>query len=269
LPGCEACREQAWLRGIYSVDQEPPRGLSLREFENNRQEGKNGKSFVSGVRMSCQLVGSNVVIAAHQFNPSLVSQPWLIKNGLATEDDFRSGYIFTDSLVQFQARTFSLVLVEEQLQFHPKTDQDREKSVIEQVIGSFVSQLPHTPYKAVGLNFFWTLVPDTETVRELSKRLFYRPEIPVFQNFASDDARFGVYLSKGSLGCRLKLEVKPVVMQSPKDKKEFLHFSFNYNMDIEEEVDPVVKIKEVISQWDEAKRESAAIVKSAESEHRE
>ena len=150
--------------------------------------------------MSIQLVASNVVVVAQQFNPSVVSQLWRAGNELATEADFRQGYVFTDTVVQLQASDFNMTLVQEQMQFIPKVDKDKEQALIEAKVGTIVSKLPHTPYRAVGLNFFWHLTPDLESVKDRTRTLFYRADSPLFKCFDSDNARFGAYLSTDTLG---------------------------------------------------------------------
>ncbi len=216
--------------------------------------------------MSKKLVGWNVVIAAHQFNPSIVSQPWLIRHNLATEADFQQGFVFSDSLVQIQAQAFNFLLVEEQLQFQPKVEMEREQELISSRVGDFVKSLPHTPFKAVGLNFLWNLTPDIESIGGVSRRLFYRKEVPLFQNFATDDARFGAYLSRDVLGCRLRLEVKPILMTAGGTTQEHLHFAFNFNLDLTEADNPVEVITSMLAKWDEAKRETIRIIESVERE---
>ena len=136
--------------------------------------------------MSIQLVASNAVVVAQQFNPSVVSQVWLVKNGLATEEDFRHGYVFTDSVVQLQAAEFNLTLVQEQLQFVPKADNDKEQKLIVSKVGTIVSKLPHTPYRAIGLNFYWHLTPDLESVRDRTRKLFYRTDSPLLTQYSSN-----------------------------------------------------------------------------------
>ena len=216
--------------------------------------------------MSNKLVGWNVVIAAHQFNPSIVSQTWLLKHKLVTEEDFRQGYMFTDALVQIQGEQFNFLLVEEQLQFQPKVEKEREQELILSRVGAFVTELPHTPYKAVGLNFLWNVTPDLESVRDLSRRLFFREETPLFRNFEAEDAKFGAYFSRDVLGCRLRLEVKPILLSVGGVGQEHLHFAFNFNLDLGESEDPVASIESMLAKWDDAKRETIRIVQSAEQE---
>ena len=214
--------------------------------------------------MSSQLVAFNVVIAAQHFNPSVVSQMWLVKNGLATEADFRQGYVFTDSIVQLQASSYHLMVIQEQLQFIPKVEKDKEQGLIEAKVGTIVNKLPHTPYRAIGLNFFWHLTPDLESVRDRSRKLFYRPDCHLFQCFDSEDARFGAYLSRDMLGCRLRLDVRPVTIASPDSKVEHLLFNFNFHQDLPDPDAAVEMIHAMLKRWDEAKQESLKIIQSAE-----
>ena len=46
--------------------------------------------------MPSELVNSNVVIAAQQFNPSVFSQIWLFRNNIVREDELLEGqHLFT------------------------------------------------------------------------------------------------------------------------------------------------------------------------------
>lgn len=216
--------------------------------------------------MSIQLIASNVVIAAQRFNPSVVSQMWLVKNGLATEDDFRQGYVFTDSVVQLQASSFHLTLIQEQLQFVPKVEKDKEQELLEAKVGTIISKLPHTPYRAIGLNFFWHLTPDLESVRERSRKLFYRPDCQLFQNFDTSDANFGAYLSRDIFDCRLRLDVKPVIMAFHDTKHEHLLFNFNFQKDLTDKDEAVDVIQSMLKRWDEAKKASLRLIQSADTE---
>lgn len=214
--------------------------------------------------MGRQFIGSSVVVVAQQFNPSVMSQLWLVGNGLATEDDFRQGYIFSDSVVQFQTREFQILVVPEQLQFSPKVEAEREQEVIRAKIGSIVETLPHTPYRAVGLNFMWQVTPETESVQALSRRLFFRDDLALFGAFDTADARFGAYLSKDSCGGRLRLEIKPITLKTADRTVESMNLAFNYNLDVAESTDRIPAILGMLERWNEARSESIRIVEAAE-----
>src|SRR5437016_3833189 len=110
--------------------------------------------------MSVELVNSNVVVVARQFNPSIVSQIWLVDNGLVRREDFLEGCAFTDVLVNVRARDFFLLVTPEQLQFVPNVPDDRQQEIAAGKVGAIVRTLPHTPYIAVGINFTWKVRPE-------------------------------------------------------------------------------------------------------------
>src|SRR3954452_10956137 len=105
--------------------------------------------------MSIQLAGSNVIIAARQFNPTVFSQLWLVRNELLAEEDFGPGYLFSEAVVQMATPQFLMLVVPSQLQFSPTDQVEDQQALIRGKVGRIVERLPHTPYVAVGLNFVW------------------------------------------------------------------------------------------------------------------
>jgi hypothetical protein len=120
-----------------------------------------------------------------------------------------------------------------------------------------VSRLPHTPYSAIGLNFTWHLDPEETGIGEFSRSIFYR-DTSLFREFDTEDARYGGYLSKNVLGCRLKLDIKPIIMSIP-TRKDYLQFAFNFHLDLSGD-NPVEEILSLLTRWNEAKGLSSRIV---------
>ena len=149
--------------------------------------------------MSLKLVGSNAVVVAHQFNPSVVSQLWLVRNGILEEEDFLPGCVFTDVAVQVVSREFRLMVTPQQCQFTPNMSADQAQALVSDKLGTLVRRLPHTPYSGTGLNFTWHLIPDNAEVSAVSRDLFFRAGRPPFSEFDVEDARFGAYMSKQAL----------------------------------------------------------------------
>jgi hypothetical protein len=211
--------------------------------------------------MSSQMVASNVVIAARQFNPSVMSQLWLVKHKLMDEGDFESGCVFSDSLVQVMAKDFVLLVVPEQFQFVPRTEAGDELRLIENKVGVIVNRLPHTPFTAVGLNFVWLVVPENGDIQNLSRQMFFRKNSDLYKYFDSEDSKFGAYLSRDILGCRLKLDIKPI--QTPDTKEDRLQFVFNYHLDLAGCDSPVSAIETMLHKWEEAKAYASKLIQTA------
>jgi hypothetical protein len=203
--------------------------------------------------MHRELVGSSVVVVAQNFNPSVTSHLWLVRNGVVPEGDFLPGCIFTDLLVQVRARRFSLLFTPEQFQFVPSIGEENPHALMQETIGRIVETLPHTPYRALGLNFTWHLIPGGGDVAALSRRLFFVPGRPLFRDFDVPDASFGSYLSRDLLGFRLKLDVKPVtVPPSTTEPVQRLQLLYNFHADLPEGEQAVARLQEHLCQWGEA-----------------
>ncbi len=212
--------------------------------------------------MAITCVGSNVVIAAKQFNPSVLSQIWLVKHQIIAENEFEPHSVFTDVIVQVRTKRFQLVAIPEQFQFAPAADENNAASLIEDKVGKIVSELSHTPYRGIGMNFLWHLAPNEEAMAALTRRIFFHENTNPFKSFDTADAHFGAYMSKNIFGGRLRLDIRPV--PSPDNKQQYLQFSFNFNRDINEGEDSVAIIKEAISHWNDAQDEAKSIIQSIE-----
>ena len=175
---------------------------------------------------------SNVVIVAHQFNPSVVNQLWLVDNGIVARDEFLEGCVFSDMVVNVNAKDFSLFVSPEQLQFVPKLPHGAEVNVVQEILGKFVKAVPHTPFSGLGLNFVW--IASEDDIVALTRRLFFRSGEPLYQAFDSADARFGAYMSRDFRGGRMKLDIKPVTLKllETGQSVDRLQFAFNFHFDI-------------------------------------
>ncbi len=210
--------------------------------------------------MSLELVTSNTVIVAQQFNPTVMGQHWLIREGLLDEGDFRKGCVYTDMLVQVQSEEFNLMVVPQQCQLAPRVDRDREQELIVEKVGTIARKLPHTPFRGIGLNFTWHLNPEERDVASLSRELFFIPDGPLHQEFTDKNSRYGAYMSKDAFGGRLKLDVKPTTLEREGQEEERIVFAFNFHRDLEDEKDPVGSIEQMLQQWNAARDESSRIV---------
>jgi hypothetical protein len=214
--------------------------------------------------MPYQLAGSNVVVAAHHFNPSVFSQIWLARTGILREEDISPGFLFSDQVTNAESHEFGLLVVPPQLQFVPKVSSEKQAALISEKVGAIVEALPHTPYTAIGLNFFWHAEAESDGVPALTRRLFFVAEKPICEFFNTDDSRFGAYFSKDVLGCRLKLDIKPITLETPQGKTECLQFAFNFHLDIPQENGGAIRlIRDQLGRWDEARGQSGRIVEAA------
>ncbi|MFO0966494.1 MAG: hypothetical protein U0793_13040 [Gemmataceae bacterium] len=156
-----------------------------------------------------------------------------------------------------------MLILPDQLQMVPSVPRDQEQQTLLQRLGKLVRELPHTPYKAIGFNFAWHLIPADGNIARLSREMFYVPDRPLQRSFSDDNAHFGGYLSKDFQGFRLKLDVKPLIVTLEGGRTENrLHFGFNYHFDLRQ--DAARQIEERLQHWDEVRQETERIVDSIE-----
>jgi len=212
--------------------------------------------------MRRDLATSAVVVVANFFNPSVVNHLWLVRNGLLGEDELQpnSGSMFTDALVQVLTARFALLVTPEQLQFMPAPTEPEPERLIVEKVGRLVEILPHTPFRALGLNFTWQVKPETGDLRRLTRQLFYKEETPLYREFSSDDANFGAYLSRDFGGFRLKLDIRPITVPRQESVEYALQMLFNYHADLDPNAAPTERIHLLLRRWREVSEEARRLV---------
>ena len=214
--------------------------------------------------MPSQCFGANVVVVARQFNPSVFSQLWLVRNRIVGEDEFIGQCLFSDDVAKIETRDFGLLVIPPQLQFHPRVPTEREADIVTEKLGTIVRTLPHVPYLAVGLNFVWHVWQEHEDMHAFSQSLFLRPSGPFFDVFGdAEDALFGAYVNKAVLGCRLRLDVKPIDFPPDDRNVRRLLFAFNFQLEVPQD-NPIPAIEGHLGLWAQARDEALRIVNLVE-----
>lgn len=206
-----------------------------------------------------ELKNKNVTILANFFNPSIYNSLWFVKNGILKEEDINTKTTFqSPDISQVNTKSFSLVVILNQLVFQFLDDQ--EASNLE-ILRKIISSLPHIPYTAVGLNFVYDAPELDENSEDWSRRLFNYPKSKLHSLFDVPDAKFGVYLSKNYAGSRLKLDVKPSTLIGADivTPKEVITYAFNFHKDLNKEA-PTNELLELINKWSGFKKYSKEII---------
>jgi len=208
-----------------------------------------------------KLIASNVVIVAENLNPSIFREVWLVKEGIFTEEEIDSKSFFSSVSVNVLTPNVELLVVPERLQLTLKTSEGQDE-IIKKVLGSVVEALPHTPYKAIGFNFYWILEPsDQSNLQKVAQEMFLSEKNPLRNAFNAEDARYGIYLSKDELGMRLKLDVKPIKKVDGDITKEALQFHFNFDKTVNMPEKTTKIILETFDKWLIARKTSENLVK--------
>jgi len=209
------------------------------------------------------LASANVVLLARNLNPSVFSQLWLVREGIVGEKDFAEDCVFTPIAARVLTPDFQLLALPDRLQFALTHRSKNDSKLITDRVTNIVQKLEHTPYTAIGANFHWHVAPDAPGhFVEFMRGLFVRPEIPLYDEFSANDARFGAYMSKDIFEVRLKLDIRPMRparVEKGAEVAEFLRFHFNYHLDLTYGK-PIDQILDFIRKWDVMKSKSEEIV---------
>lgn len=206
----------------------------------------------------------NAVVVATNLNPSIFSQLWLIKHNIFQANDFENNdkCVFTPIAVNVITEECNFTAVPERVQLDFSANVSTHKSLLMRTLGTIVKELPHTPYTAVGFNFNWRLWPANHgEFAKINRTLFLAKDNPLAKIFSQDDCRFGSYLSKNVQLGRLRLEIKPIFLPTPKepDRTEALQLTFNFNLDLRSENRPQ-EIIDFLGFWDSAHDTAVDIV---------
>ena len=202
-----------------------------------------------------------IVIVAQSFNPSIFNQHWLIKNNFVDETDIAANSIFMPGVINLFTKNYNLLVLPEKLQFQLINSGTSFKSDIEKALLPIIEKLPEVPYKAIGINFSWHITDTEKSIIELSKELFYFKESKLHQNFNSDNARFGAYMSNEYMQSRLKLDIKTVkaVEINTSKEEEVIQFAFNFHIDFNVDNCQDLLIGS-LNDWEEYRKEAERII---------
>jgi hypothetical protein len=199
------------------------------------------------------LSGANAVLLADQFNPSILSEHWLVRHGIIPDEPGAPDRVFVPGLVSVATTDFVLHAVPQRVQFSLRRPAEDGQAILEATLGSVVDLLPHTPYRAMGLNFSWSCVAGDRAAFASGLRAAFAPDGTVLgREFPEADARFGAYASRDVLAMRMRLDVKPVHSELGGQAVEGLAYEFNFHKDLDPDC-PVEGIRDAIARWTEAR----------------
>jgi hypothetical protein len=203
--------------------------------------------------MPLQLANANVVIVAYHFNPTITDQLWLTEHAIVNRDEPAGPYVFTDMLVQVPTKDFHLLIVPDRCQLTPSPQIENAQQLIVERLGRLVELLPHTPYRAVGLNFNWHFSRENDDIERFARARFFVPGSPLHELFSVEGSRFGGYMSKGFHNGRLKLDIKPAQITTEEARQEVMQFAFNFNLELTDDGNKVQQIMAFLNRWNEAR----------------
>lgn len=181
--------------------------------------------------MQIKLSGTNIVILAKNHNPAIASADWLKSEGVFEEKAINSTNTSVFSF--FESESFLLTVTPDLLQAALKNPIEPNVPRLQKSIYTYVKDLPHTPFTAIGLNYIWIVGFDNQEHASRSlKNLFIVDENKIKTSLGRKNYQAGGILVFEDVIFRVKLLIE-IVKQSP----ENISCNFNYHADVKNSQD--------------------------------
>lgn len=179
--------------------------------------------------MDIAFIEKNIVILGN-FKPSKYDKLFFIKNDLIKEVDFLENSLFMTEISIIETINFGINVTQQQIVISAKNP-----TIVNNIqsIASAIIKDDSNSINAIGYNFKWFIFVESE-LNELTKKLFYTTNNNVINKyFNTDDTVYGYYVSKDYDYSRLKLDIKPILVQKidTSEKSKVLNFDFNFHIE--------------------------------------
>lgn len=139
---------------------------------------------IVGEIMEISLIGANIVVLAENHNPSIISKDWLSQKGIIKDNVI--SFTHTPAFSVVETENFSFFVDPDRLQLTLKNDFINKVDFLPEMILSYTSALPETPYIAVGFNFSYNLNKEDNTLQEI-----YCYDNKKFKSLFTEDYQLG------------------------------------------------------------------------------
>ena len=195
------------------------------------------------------------------FNPSKFDRYTFIKNKIFKENDISDTSVFLPELVNIETDMFNVILNNNQLIISSKVESNND---ISGVLIKVLKSIDKINLNASGFNFRYFIEPIYEDaeIDAFVKTQFYNPSNSIQSNFFnSETSSFGFYCSKDFKNTRLKLDVKPILINNIDINKKSVQFEFNFHRDYDINDDSLSELNNLIKNYNTYKLESEKIIK--------
>lgn len=186
--------------------------------------------------MEKEFIQSSIVILG-DFNPVNYDKLFFIKNDLISEEEFLESSIFTPKFSRINTNNLVINIELNKVIIFNSTDVENKllKNTAKKII-----EVPNSKVNIIGFNFRWFLLIDD--IYNFTKKHFYLQDNNILnKHFNSKNTAYGYYISDDILDSRLKLEIKPSILQEVRTNKSQNILSFDFNFHIEKVQDNTIE----------------------------
>jgi len=171
------------------------------------------------------IISKNITVLADSFNPTIFNSDWLNKCNSA--EGFKNAVI-VPPLSVIKSDQYEVVCEIKKLQVL-QNDPSCSNDSLYRLVKDIVSKLPHTPYRAIGINFIYK--KEFSSLQSLRQFIFSRITLsPIPEIIESDDSEFTVnFIIKKELANSILL-LKILTEDKPsKENKHLMIMDFNFH----------------------------------------
>jgi hypothetical protein len=194
--------------------------------------------------MKFSLEGTNVVILATHHNPSIASKEWLKQRRIIEENISKFVHAPVFSLVETD--NFTFLVDTTRLQLSVKNISPENIENLPKIAERYISQLPETPYTAIGFNYTYSITPEAGSLK-----VIFSPNDKKFKELFSENYQLGGTIRFKFEGFIVKLNFQPPFLPDEK-----LNADFNFHFDSKN----IEAIKKKLRMYPENKKKAEEIL---------
>lgn len=200
------------------------------------------------------------------FKPSNFDRYFFEENKIIEKDLILENSSFLDDVVKIITPSFRILINDFQFLIAVVKPEEGNKDIVDVV--QKIIKLKDLNLVELGINFHWFIIDENNSIRALSKKMFFNSNNKVLNehfNNEENDIGYGFYSSMNIFGSRLKLDVKPVTYIIKKGNLKFqaLRFEFNFHKDYKESSIIKEELLTLFDQYEKMKEKSKQIVLTA------
>jgi hypothetical protein len=179
------------------------------------------------------LIDTNIVILAKNHNPSIVSKEWLKLRGIVEENENFSKFTHTPFLSYVETDNFRFIVDPDRLQISLVKINDENIEKLPNIFEKYISQLPETPYTAIGLNYNYNIELQAESLNKI-----FHPDKDKFTKLFAENYQLGGIIIFNHSNFIVKIDINPTFNET---EKFIVNFNFHCDSKKIEEIEKRIK----------------------------
>lgn len=212
--------------------------------------------------MKSHIAETNIVLVLRNPDYRYIDPFWLVENKVCDRADLnKDNAIFMPDLIQIVTDDFQIQCMSNRITVTVGDTEEHRHERLTRMLTPFLNEGKSLNPIAMGINIKYLIEPSAEEFAKANADLLRNSACPASSFFQGNDARYGSYFSALFESLRLKLDIKPVIMTSPQDTREFIEMNFNFHKDFAKPYQPAESIA-MLSLWPKCWDHSENIMKA-------